>query len=66
MTVDTKQFHNRLDLKLTSEQYTAPNCGSLNLETGEPEYCNFNCPVLKGTEQQKVDPAQADTTDAAV
>lgn len=38
--------HDRLDLKLTSEEYTDAKCGSFNLKTKKPEYCDFDCPTL--------------------
>jgi len=41
------KFHDRLDLKLTVDEYTSPQCGSLNAKTGKPEYCDFDCPKLK-------------------
>lgn len=40
-------FHDRLDLKLNTLQYTEATCGSLNLQTGSAEYCDFECPTLK-------------------
>ena len=39
--------HDRLDKKLNVEQYTDAPCGSLNLQTGQAEYCGFDCPTLK-------------------
>lgn len=38
--------HNRLDLKLKSWQYVDAPCGSINLDTGQAEYCTFTCPTL--------------------
>jgi hypothetical protein len=40
------RFHNRLDLKLSTNDYTAPECGAINLSTGKPEFCDFECPAL--------------------
>ncbi len=47
--------HDRLDLKLTTKQYTAPECGSIDLTTGKPTYCDFDCPTLHG-DQPKPEP----------
>ena len=41
------KFHDRLDLKLRSDAYTAPFCGSLNLDTGKAEYCEYSCQRLR-------------------
>lgn len=43
--------HDRLDLKLHTDHYTAPECGSIDLSTGKPTYCDFDCPMiaLRGT-----------------
>jgi hypothetical protein len=39
--------HDRLDLKLSSEEFTAAACGSRNARTGKAEYCGYQCPTLK-------------------
>ena len=39
-------MHDRLDLKQQTAEYTAPQCGSLRRDTGQPDYCCFQCPVL--------------------
>lgn len=46
-TVIGTPMHNRLDVKLESLEFTAPECGSINATTGKPEYCCFDCPTLK-------------------
>jgi hypothetical protein len=38
--------HDRLDQLLPADQYTAPECGSMNAATGKPHYCSFECPTL--------------------
>lgn len=48
------KYHNRLDLFLGSENFTDSMCGSTHGGTGKPHYCSFDCPVLKGTEKQKM------------
>lgn len=40
------RFHNRLDLKLSVHEYSAPECGAINLKTMKPEFCDFECPHL--------------------
>jgi hypothetical protein len=40
--------HDRLDMKLHTKNYTAPECGSIDLSTGKPTFCDFECPVLHG------------------
>jgi hypothetical protein len=42
--------HNRLDLMLSTAEYTDAACGSLNMRTAEPAYCGADCPVLLGAE----------------
>lgn len=39
--------HDRLDTLLSVLEFTDAPCGSLNLRTGQAEYCGFNCPTLK-------------------
>lgn len=39
-------IHNRLDLKQQTLEYTTPECGSPRRDTGNPDYCCFNCPTL--------------------
>ncbi len=39
--------HDHLDLKLHTLHFTSPECGSINLSTGKPEYCDSECPTLK-------------------
>ena len=41
------EHHDRLDLKLTTKEYTDAPCGSLNKLTHEAEYCSHGCPTLK-------------------
>jgi len=41
--------HDRLDLKLTTREFTDTPCGSLNRLTSKPEYCDFECPTLKAS-----------------
>lgn len=40
-------YHNRLDMKLHSDDYSCPLCGSLNPRTKQAEYCSFDCPTLR-------------------
>lgn len=47
--------HDRLDLKLDIKSYTDKECGSIDAVTGKPTYCDFDCPVLHGT-QPKPEP----------
>ncbi len=44
---DGLAVHNRLDLKQTAREWSAPECGSINQITRKPDYCCFNCPTLK-------------------
>lgn len=44
---DSLEYHDRLDLKLGSENYTDAKCGSLHLGTGQKTYCCHQCPTLK-------------------
>jgi hypothetical protein len=39
-------MHDRLDLKQTSLEFTAPTCGSLRRDNGQPDYCCYDCPTL--------------------
>ena len=48
--------HDRLDVKLHTLQHTRPECGSLNLWTGQAEYCGYDCPTLKARMQAGEDP----------
>ena len=41
------EFHDRLDLKQSSSEYSDVQCGSINQVTQKPDYCCFNCPTLK-------------------
>jgi hypothetical protein len=50
--------HDRLDKKLTVEQYTDAPCGSLNLQTSQAEYCGFDCPTLKARMTAGDDPGK--------
>lgn len=47
-------MHNRLDLKLSTLEYTGPECGSISLLTGEPVFCDIDCPVLMEQEPAPV------------
>lgn len=42
--------HDRLDKILPAIAYTAPECGAINLKTGKPHYCDFECPTLHGAQ----------------
>lgn len=46
MTKNDLKFHDRLDQKLQSDDYSCRFCGSWNPSTGKAEYCNYNCPTL--------------------
>jgi len=39
-------YHDRLDLIRHIEAYQAPGCGTVNPQTGKPDYCCFECPAL--------------------
>ncbi len=39
--------HDRLDKILPTLHYTGTACGSLNLSTGQAEYCGYDCPTLR-------------------
>lgn len=41
-------YHDRLDLKMKSVEYSDKPCGSINVATGKPEFCDFECPTLHG------------------
>jgi hypothetical protein len=46
---ETKQgvpAHDRLDLVQQTEQYAAPECGTVSPATGKSAYCCFDCPTL--------------------
>jgi hypothetical protein len=58
--------HDRLDLKLHTLEYTGPLCGSANLKTGKKEYCDFDCPVLKGTQPEPVQLSPKDVEKASL
>lgn len=47
MPTNEKNVHDRLDLRQHSEEFTAPECGSINRRTGKPDFCDFDCPLLK-------------------
>jgi hypothetical protein len=49
----TNPHHDRLDLKMHTLHFTGHECGSMNLATGKPEYCDFDCPTLA---EHKVNP----------
>lgn len=49
------KFHNRLDLKLSTMEYSSAECGSLNLETGRKEFCDVDCPNAKGIAIEVID-----------
>ncbi len=51
------EHHDRLDKKLSTLDFTAPECGSINLKTGKPEYCDFECPTLTAKQAPKADVA---------
>jgi hypothetical protein len=58
--VGTLANHNRLDQLLGTDNYTSKWCGSTHNGTGQPHYCCFDCPVLKGTEKAGADDPKAD------
>ena len=49
-------MHDRLDLKLHTELYSDCKCGSINVGSMKPEFCDFDCPTLHG--QQSYPPEQ--------
>jgi len=38
--------HERLDLVQQTEEFSAPQCGTVNRLTKKPDYCCFDCPTL--------------------
>lgn len=48
--------HDRLDKKLDTVHYTDARCGSLNLKTGQAEYCGYDCPALRARMDAGEDP----------
>lgn len=47
MITNAQYVHNRLDLKQHSEEFSAPECGTVNKITKKPDFCSFDCPLLK-------------------
>ncbi len=46
--INNPQFvHDRLDLKQHSEEFSDPRCGTVNKLTKKPDFCSFDCPLLK-------------------
>ena len=42
--------HNRLDTIRHIDDYQNAPCGTPHPRTGKPDFCCFECPVLRGTE----------------
>lgn len=58
--------HDRLDKKLDTRHYTHFSCGSLNVLTGQAEYCGYDCPTLKARMASGEDPGIAMNPDHLV
>lgn len=56
--------HNRLDLKLITNEFSGAECGSANLRTREAEYCGYACPTLKARMEKGEDPSVPTNSDS--